>query len=111
MLMGIKNCEAPEIRSNLIRMIGVLALLFVNDLNDTTSNVICSITEFILEQAHKENEVWVLAEAIDTLIDLYSEDNTDILAAKIKLVDKLQILVPVLRNKVHILSYLSFIKY
>lgn len=99
MLMGIKNCEAPEIRSNLIRMIGVLALLFVNDLNDTTSNVICSITEFILEQAHKENEVWVLAEAIDTLIDLYSEDNTDILAAKIKLVDKLQILVPVLRNK------------
>ncbi|XP_045448424.1 HEAT repeat-containing protein 3 [Melitaea cinxia] len=99
MLMGIKNCEAPEIRSNLIRMIGVLALLFVNDLNDTISNVICSITEFILEQAHKENEVWVLAEAIDTLIDLYSEDKTDILAAKIKLVEKLQILVPVLRNK------------
>ncbi|CAH2102481.1 unnamed protein product [Euphydryas editha] len=99
MFTGIKNCEAPEIRSNLIRMIGILALLFVNDLNDTTSNVICSITEFILEQAHKENEVWVLAEAIDTLIDMYSEDNTDIIAAKVKLVEKLEILVPVLRNK------------
>lgn len=99
MLTGVKECQVPEIRSNLIRMIGSLALLLVNNLNDTTSNVICAITEFILEQAHKENEVWVLAEAVDTLVDLYSEDETDVLAAKVKLVEKLSSLAPILRNK------------
>ncbi|XP_022821496.1 HEAT repeat-containing protein 3 isoform X2 [Spodoptera litura] len=99
MLTGIKECQVPEIRSNLIRMVGILALLLVNNLNDVTSNVICTITEFILEQAHKENEVWVLAEAIDTLVDVYSEDETDVLAAKVKLTDKLAILAPILKNK------------
>ncbi|CAG4978619.1 unnamed protein product [Parnassius apollo] len=99
MITGIKECQVPEIRSNLIRMIGILALLLVNKLNETSSNVICAITEFILEQAHRENEVWVLAEAIDTLVDLYSEDDTDALAAKVKLVEKLAVLAPILKNK------------
>lgn len=100
MITGIKVCEVPEIRSNLIRMIGILALLLVSKLNETSSNVIVAITEFILEQAHKENEVWVLAEAIDTLVDLYSEDETDVLAAKVKLPEKLMSLAPILKNKV-----------
>lgn len=99
MITGIKECQVPEIRSNLIRMIGILALLLVNSLNEITSNVICVITEFILEQAMKENDVWVLAEAVDTLIDLYSEDETDAVAAKVKLVEKLGAIVPVLKNK------------
>lgn len=108
MLTGIRECQVPEIRSNLIRMIGILALLLVNNLNEATSNVICAITEFILEQAHKENEVWVLAEAVDTLVDLYSEDETDVLAAKVKLVDKLAVLVPILRNKVSLIVVYRF---
>lgn len=99
MLAGVRECQVPEIRSNLTRMVGILASLLVNNLNDVTSKVICTITEFILEQAHKEPEVWVLAEAIDTLVDLFSEDETDALAAKVKLTDKLAILAPILRNK------------
>lgn len=104
MLTGVRECEIPEIRSNLIRMVGILASLLVNNLNDVTSNVICTITDFIIEQAHKENEVWVVAEAIDTLVDLYSEDETDFLAAKVKLADKLAVLAPILRNKVSLES-------
>ncbi|KAL4712761.1 hypothetical protein ACJJTC_008058 [Scirpophaga incertulas] len=99
MLSGIRECETSEIRSNLIRMVGNLALLLMNNLNDTTSVVICAITEFILEQALKESEVWVLAEAVDTIVDLYSEDETDPLAAKVKLIDKLNILAPILKSK------------
>ncbi|XP_041975497.1 HEAT repeat-containing protein 3 [Aricia agestis] len=99
MLIGIRDCQVAEIRSNLIRMIGILALLLVNNLNEATSNVICMITEFLIEQAHKESEVWVLAEAIDTIVDLYSEDETNELAAKIKLPEKLAGLAPILRNK------------
>ncbi|CAG9117502.1 unnamed protein product [Plutella xylostella] len=99
MLTGIKECQVPEIRSNLIRMIGILALLLVNNLNESTSNVIATITEFILDQANKESEVWVLAEAVDTVVDLYSEDETDALAARVKLVEKLTVLAPILKNK------------
>ncbi|XP_050346672.1 HEAT repeat-containing protein 3 [Nymphalis io] len=99
MLTGIKECQVPAIRANLFRMIGILALLLINNLNDTTSEVICCITEFILEQAHKENEVWVLAEAIDTLVDMYAEDETDLLAAKVQLVEKLAVLAPILKIK------------
>lgn len=109
MLTGIRECQVAEIRSNLIRMIGSLALLLVSKLNDTTSNVICTITEFILDQAHKENEVWVLAEAVDTLVDLYAEDDTDVLAVKVKLVDKLKVLAPILKNKVNIVIYILII--
>lgn len=107
MVTGIKECQLPEIRSNLIRMIGTLALLLVSTLNDTTANVICAITEFILDQAHRENEVWVLAEAVDTLVDLYSEDETDGLAAKVKLIEKLTVLSPILKNKVNIVILIN----
>ncbi|GBP75299.1 hypothetical protein EVAR_19948_1 [Eumeta japonica] len=103
MVNGIKNCQVPEIRSNLIRMIGTLALLLINVSNEAAVNVICAITEFILEQAHKESEVWVLAEAVDTLVDLYAEDETDALAAKVKLVEKLIAVVPILKMKVTLL--------
>lgn len=92
----------PEIRSNLIRMMGLLALLLVSRLKEANSDTshVQFITQFILEQAHKEHDVWVLAEAIDTIIDLYSEDETDVIAAKEDLVQKLSILLPVLKLKV-----------
>lgn len=84
-------------------MLGLLALLLVTNLNEANSDtlLIQVITQFILEQAHKENDVWVLAEAVDTIIDLYSEDETDVIAAKEDLVQKLSILLPVLKLKVN----------
>lgn len=101
MLTGIRNCDVAEIRSNLIRMIGTLALLFVTPsiLNTATVHIVRQITEFLLEQAHKEQSVWLLAEIIDTLVDLYSEDETDSLAAQVKLIEKLTAIAPILKNK------------
>ncbi|KOB71817.1 71 kDa protein [Operophtera brumata] len=99
--LRIRECLVPEIRSNLLRMLGSLALLLVTNLNETNTDTVLvqAITQFILEQAHKENDVWVLAEAVDTIIDLYSEDETDVIAAKEDLVQKLTILLPVLKLK------------
>ena len=87
-------------------MIGSLSLLLFSTLNDTTSNVVCVITEFIIEQAAKESEVWVIAEAIDTLVDLYSEDETDELAARVNLVEKLALLLPAIKSKVFFFNIL-----
>lgn len=41
-----------------------------------------------------------MAEFLDTIIDIYAEDNSDQLANEIKLLEKLQTLIPCFRNKV-----------
>jgi len=68
-------------------------------------NIICffvdqTIGRFLLEVCSKESELWVVAEAIDTIMDIFGEDETDNVAADIKLVDKLQALLPSLKQKV-----------
>jgi hypothetical protein len=42
----------------------------------------------------------VVAEAVDTVIDVFGEDETDNAAAHINLVEKLQALLPSLKHKV-----------
>lgn len=54
----------------------------------------------LLDICTRESEVWVMAEALDAIMDIFAEDETDCIAEEIKLVDKLQTLVPVLINKV-----------
>jgi hypothetical protein len=59
-----------------------------------------NIGRFLLEVCSRESELWVVAEAIDTIMDIFGEDETDNVAADIKLVDKLQALLPSLKQKV-----------
>ena len=70
-------------------------------------NIICffvdqTIGRFLLEVCSRESELWVVAEAIDTIMDIFGEDETDNVAADIKLVDKLQALLPSLKQKVRV---------
>jgi hypothetical protein len=60
------------------------------------------IGRFLLEVCHLDSEVWVVAEAIDTVMDVFGEDETDIVAADIKLVDKLRALLPSLKREVRL---------
>ena len=53
-----------------------------------------------MDTCTKENEVWVIAESLDAIMDIFAEDETDILAEDINLVEKLQTVVPILKNKV-----------
>jgi len=52
--------------------------------------------------------VWVIAESIDALMDIYAEDETDHLAADIKLVPKLLSIMPHFKNKVHIILQIYY---
>lgn len=54
----------------------------------------------MLDACILESKVWVMAEFLDTIIDIYAEDNSDQLANEIKLLEKLQTLIPCFRNKV-----------
>jgi hypothetical protein len=70
-------------------------------------NIFCffvdqTVGQFLLDVCSRELELWVVAEAIDTIMDIFGEDETDNVAADIKLVDKLQALLPSLKQKVRL---------
>lgn len=47
-----------------------------------------------------ESKAWVIAESLDAIMDIYTEDDSDQLANEIEIVEKLRELVPVFKNKV-----------
>lgn len=47
-----------------------------------------------------ESQVWIMAESLDTIMDIYAEDDSDQLASEVNLLKKLHALVPVFKNKV-----------
>lgn len=60
-----------------------------------------AVGTFLLEMCNSSKEVWIIAEAVDALMDLYAEDETDASAARINLVQRLQIGAPVLKTMVN----------
>jgi hypothetical protein len=61
-----------------------------------------NIGKFLLELCGRESELWVVAEAVDTIIDVFGEDETDSAALHINLVQKLQALLSSLKHKVRL---------
>lgn len=57
-------------------------------------------------------ELWVSAEALDVIIDMYSDDKTDRLAHCVHLIDRLRGIQPGFKAKVRaeLYSYVSFTK-
>lgn len=97
---GISECEHSEIRINLTRMFGTLALILNSKSPVDPSDVEVHIAAFLIDRLSKETEVWPLAELLDTIMDLFAEDETDRLAQKINLVEKLNEITPVVKMKV-----------
>jgi hypothetical protein len=61
-----------------------------------------NIGKFLLDVCNRESELWVAIEAVDTIMDVFGEDETDNAAAHINLVEKLQTLLPSLKHKVRL---------
>ena len=59
-----------------------------------------SIGVFFLEMATKDNKLWVVAEALDAVFDVFAEDHIDPIVKEIGLIDKLRALAPMLKVKV-----------
>nr|CAD7460029.1 unnamed protein product [Timema tahoe] len=101
MFKSEQRCSDANVRANLIRSVGSLGLILVNSTDMTTAHaMIKSIGRFLLEVCSRESELWLVAESLDTLMDVFGEDETDQAAADIALVDKLRALVPSLKYKV-----------
>lgn len=99
------SCTIASVRGNLARMIGTLGCLLVSQntedslYTDERTLVLSAITEFLLKVAAQDSELWVSAEALDVIIDLYSDDKTDRLAYQTCLVDSLKEIQPNFKSK------------
>nr|CAD7421299.1 unnamed protein product [Timema poppensis] len=107
MFKSEQRCSDANVRANLIRSVGSLGLILVNstDMTTTAHAMIKSIGRFLLEVCSRESELWLVAESLDTLMDVFGEDETGQAAADIALVDKLRALVPSFKYKVILRSY------
>ncbi|XP_076067823.1 HEAT repeat-containing protein 3 isoform X2 [Oratosquilla oratoria] len=99
------SCSVDSVRSNLARMVGSLGCLIVN-INEAEAlvkepafPVLKAIVDFLLQLSSQENQVWVMAEALDALIDMFSDDKTDHLAHNTHLVDRMKGLQPIFKEK------------
>lgn len=60
---------------------------------------------FLLEICSKSSDLWVTAEALDVIFDVFAEDHLDVVAQEIGLVGKLTNLLPALKGKVRLLLF------
>lgn len=99
------TCTVSSVRANLARMVGTLGCLLVTQNNqdmiteEPAHTVLTAATEYLLKVAANDEELWVSAEALDVLIDLYSDDKTDQLAQTTQLVDRFKAIGPQFKAK------------
>ena len=61
-----------------------------------------AIGEFLLQFARVESEAWLVAECVDAIMDMFSEDHLILLIQEIGLLQKLTALFPHLKTMVNI---------
>ncbi|XP_063844493.1 HEAT repeat-containing protein 3-like isoform X1 [Scylla paramamosain] len=99
------SCPVASVRGNLTRMVGVLGCLLVTQSSEellssgNVFEVLNASTEFLFKVGAHDAELWVSAEALDVIIDLYSDDKTDKLAHHVRLTDRLRGIQPQFRAK------------
>ncbi|KYN40722.1 HEAT repeat-containing protein 3 [Trachymyrmex septentrionalis] len=104
MLNDLQQCVSINVSINMIRMLCNLVQIMLNKNNSKDSKnyeAIKLVSTFLLDISKTETRAWVIAESIDALMDIYAEDETDHLAADIKLVPRLLSIMPHFKSKMH----------
>ena len=55
---------------------------------------------FLLEVVCKDSDLWVVAEALDSIFDVFGEDHVDPVLEEIGMIEKLKSIAPALKSKV-----------
>jgi hypothetical protein len=92
-LNGIDVCKNPEIRANWLRMLGTLGCLLPEPL-------VKKIAEIILTTAAKEDDVWTISEALDSFMDMFSDNDWDKIVAELNIIGQTRELEKKLKTKV-----------
>ncbi|KAL9706336.1 hypothetical protein quinque_009854 [Culex quinquefasciatus] len=68
MLNGVNECQDSEIRANWLRMLGILGCLLPEPL-------IKLIIDFVLVTCLKEQDLWTVSEAMDSMMDIFADND------------------------------------
>ncbi|KAG8224668.1 hypothetical protein J437_LFUL005110, partial [Ladona fulva] len=90
-----KQCSDPSTRANLIRTVGCMGETLSHSTQGETNNLLGMIGNYLLKISTQGNEeLWIIAEALDALMDVFAEDSTDAAAVNIGVVDTLRSILP-----------------
>lgn len=92
-LDGVRDCSHSEITANWLKMLGTLGCLLKEPM-------VKKITDFILEVALKETDVWTMSEALDSFMDMFSDNDWNQIVYDLNVVSKSRELEKILKTKV-----------
>lgn len=92
-LKGVEECKNSEIKANWLRMLGTLGCLL-------DERMVRKITEFILDASLTEEDVWTLSEALDSFMDMFSDNDWNQIVHDLQVVVKSRELEKILKTKV-----------
>lgn len=99
-LDGVDTCDKSEIRANWLRMLGTLGCLLEEVL-------VKKIIGFVLEAASKENDAWTISEAVDSFMDMFSDNDWNQIVQDLNVVAKSRELEKLLKTKVKTFQFFA----
>lgn len=100
----LTSCTEPLSKVNLVQILGTLGSMAAGTeapLLDGRAAVVRLTGSVLMETSCRETNLWIAAEALDALFDVFKEDHTDGVAVEIQLVKSLKALAPGFKQKVH----------
>lgn len=82
---------------NLLRSVSSVGVLIAR--KSPTAPALLKIAECLYHVASSEEHLWLSAEALDAILDIFAEDDTDLIVREFQMVKKLQSLYPNLQRK------------
>lgn len=96
------SSESPVVRMNIVQIVGCIGTLLTS--GSSKSPMTKLVIEFQLMAATKDTDLRVVAEAIDKIIDMFAEDDTDCLCVEVNLLARLKQMLPGLKAKMGMLK-------
>ncbi|GLH11417.1 HEAT repeat-containing protein 3 [Gryllus bimaculatus] len=90
----------PCVRANVVRTVGMLGMMTLSQPLEKNFEIIKGVGKFLLNGLAHELELWVMAEMLDSIMDLFGEDETDRAAAELALTIHLQTVLPAFKRRV-----------
>ncbi|CAL1283744.1 unnamed protein product [Larinioides sclopetarius] len=101
LLMNISNqSQDSRIKVHITQILGTIGSMLGNIESPATASLIRVIGSFLLDICTKSTDMWIIAETLDKIFDVFAEDHVDFIAKDIGLIEKLTHLVPVLKAKI-----------
>ena len=100
----VADCSQPQSKVNLLQILGTLGSMAAGaepPMLEPRSSIVRGIGQILLETACLTLDLWVTAEAMDALFDVFKEDHTDQVVGDIQLLERLRTLAPSFKHRVH----------